>query len=87
MFAAKNKCYGGIARLAAVIKEVRENAIKENKHVILLNAGDIFQGTVWYSKYKWRQMARFTNILNITAAVSIGFSDDNLLKKYENYIK
>ena len=79
MFAAKNECYGGIARLAAVIKKVRVNAIKENKHVILLNAGDIFQGTVWYSKYKWRQMARFTNILNITAAVSIRFCKESLL--------
>ncbi len=70
MFLAANKCYGGIARLASAIKEARANAIKENKHVILLNAGDIFQGTVWYSKYKWRQMARFTNVLNFTAAVS-----------------
>ena len=79
MFVAANKCYGGIARLAAAIKEIRANATKENKHVILLNAGDIFQGTVWYSKYKWRQMARFTNILNITAAVSKRFNVDNLL--------
>ena len=82
MFVAANKCYGGIARLAAAIKEIRANAIKENRHVILLNAGDIFQGTVWYSKYKWRQMARFTNILNITAAVSIRFDVDNLLPHY-----
>ena len=87
MFVAANKCYGGIARLAAAIKEVRKNAIKENKHVILLNAGYIFQGTVWYSKYKWRQMARFTNILNITAAVSIRFDVDNLLPHYNKNIK
>ena len=79
MLLAANKCYGGIARLAAAIKEVRVNATKENKHVILLNAGDIFQGTVWYSKYKWKYMARFTNILNITAAVSIKFRVDKLL--------
>ena len=84
MFVAANKCYGGIARLAAAIKEIRANATKENKHVILLNAGDIFQGTVWYSKYKWRQMARFTNILNITAAVSIRFDVDNLLPHNKN---
>ena len=79
IFLADNKCFGGIARLAAAIKEVRVNAAKQNKHVILLNAGDIFQGTVWYSKYKWRQMARFTNILNITAAVSIRFCKESLL--------
>ena len=60
-----NKCYGGIARLATAIKQVR----KEDDNVILLNAGDVFQGTVWYSKFKWRPIAKFTNALNFTAAV------------------
>ena len=64
-FLAENKCYGGIARLATAIKDVRS----QDKNVILLNAGDIFQGTVWYSEFKWEPMAKFTNILNITAAV------------------
>ena len=87
MLLAANKCYGGIARLAAAIKEVRVNATKENKHVILLNAGDIFQGTVWYSKYKWKYMARFTNILNITAAVSITFGGNKLLIRGKSLIE
>ena len=81
MFLDANKCYGGMARLATAIKEVRVTATKQNKHVILLNAGDIFQGTVWYSKYKWKYMARFTNILNITAAVSIKFRINKLLMR------
>ena len=62
----KNKCYGGIARLATAIKDVRA----KDRNVILLNAGDVFQGTVWYSKFKWKPMAKFTNALNFTAAVS-----------------
>ena len=67
----KNKCYGGIARLATAIKEVRE----KDPNVILLNAGDVFQGTVWYSKFKWKPMAKFTNALNFTAAVSFRSSN------------
>ena len=65
-----DKCYGGIARLATAIKDVRN----KDENVILLNAGDIFQGTVWYSEFKWRPMAKFTNILNITAAVGVPHS-------------
>ena len=53
--------------MATAIKDVRN----KDENVILLNAGDIFQGTVWYSEFKWKPMAKFTNILNITAAVSL----------------
>ena len=51
--------------MSTAIKDVRNR----DENVILLNAGDIFQGTVWYSEFKWAPMAKFTNILNITAAV------------------
>ena len=55
--------------MATAIKDVRN----KDENVILLNAGDIFQGTVWYSEFKWKPMAQFTNILNITAAVGLGY--------------
>ena len=51
--------------MSTAIKDVR----RKDKNVILLNAGDLFQGTGWYSKLKGEHMAKFTNILNITAAV------------------
>lgn len=38
---------------------------------ILLNAGDSFQGTVWYSMGKWNVTQEFMNTLPIDAEVSV----------------
>jgi 5'-nucleotidase len=39
----------------------------EGGNVVWLNAGDFYQGTVWYSHFKWRVVARFNNLLNFDA--------------------
>ncbi len=38
---------GGIAQRASLIKKIRS----QNKHVLLLDAGDVFQGTPWFDVY------------------------------------
>lgn len=38
---------GGIARRANLVKEIRQR----EKHVLLLDAGDVFQGTPWFDVY------------------------------------
>lgn len=38
---------------------------------ILLNGGDSFQGTIWYSTGKWNVTQEFMNTLPIDAEVSI----------------
>jgi 5'-nucleotidase len=43
----KNPNMGGAARRAAIIKSIR----KEEKNVLLLDAGDIFQGTPYFNYY------------------------------------
>ena len=43
----KNPNMGGAARRAAIIKNIR----KEEKNVLLLDAGDIFQGTPYFNYY------------------------------------
>ena len=45
--AIKGKTYGGYARHATLIKRVR----KAEKNVLLLNAGDVFQGTLYFNMY------------------------------------
>ncbi|MBS1701354.1 MAG: 5'-nucleotidase C-terminal domain-containing protein [Armatimonadetes bacterium] len=45
--AIKGKMYGGLARITTVIKQVRA----KEKNVILLNAGDCFQGTLFFNIY------------------------------------
>lgn len=43
----KNPNMGGVARRAALIESIR----KENPNVLLLDAGDIFQGTPYFNYY------------------------------------
>ena len=56
-----------MARLFNTVKEIRE----KDENVIFLNGGDMFQGNVWYSQFKWEVIAQFTNYLNFTASVSL----------------
>lgn len=43
----RNKGLGGMAQRAALIKQIR----KQEEHVLLLDAGDIFQGTPYFNFY------------------------------------
>jgi len=59
----RGKCFGGVARLATAVKKEKESG----KNILWLNAGDFYQGTVWYSHFKWRVVARFNSLLNFDA--------------------
>jgi 5'-nucleotidase / UDP-sugar diphosphatase len=59
----KNECFGGLARRASKIKELRDT--KEN--VLLLDAGDQFQGTLFYNHYKGEEAAQAMNLLGYDA--------------------
>lgn len=48
MDGGRNQGMGGIAARAALISRLRE----ENEHVLLLDAGDIFQGTPYFNLFK-----------------------------------
>ncbi|MEO6406110.1 MAG: metallophosphatase [Ferruginibacter sp.] len=48
MDGSKNQGLGGVATRAAVIKKIRS----QEEHVLLLDAGDIFQGTPFFNLYK-----------------------------------
>ena len=60
-----NKCFGGFARLASKIKEIKR---KEN-NVILLDGGDQQTGTLWYDVLKGNATAYFINKLKYDAMV------------------
>uniref|UniRef100_A0A6B0VDU4 5'-nucleotidase n=1 Tax=Ixodes ricinus TaxID=34613 RepID=A0A6B0VDU4_IXORI len=42
-------CYGGVARILTKVREIKE---KEN-YTFFFNAGDFYQGTVWYTVLKY----------------------------------
>ena len=60
-------CVGGIARIATAVKTL----IKERPNPVFLNAGDNFQGTLWYTKFKWNVTAHFLNMLPHDALVTM----------------
>jgi len=59
----KGACYGGVGRLHAAVSDIKD---KED-NVLWINAGDFFQGTIWYSHYKWRVASLFNNLLEFDA--------------------
>ena len=40
---------------------------KTTPNVLWLNAGDFYQGTIWYTQFKWKAVSLFNNLLNFDA--------------------
>ncbi|MDN2580524.1 5'-nucleotidase C-terminal domain-containing protein [Aquibium sp. ELW1220] len=65
--AAEAKCLGGIARVKTKLDE-RRNALKAaNENVIVLDAGDQFQGSLFYTTYKGKDTVEFMNAIGFDA--------------------
>ena len=58
---SKNECFGGIARVKAKIDERRNALSRDGGNVIVLDAGDEFQGSLFYTTYKGEDTAEFMN--------------------------
>ena len=56
---AANDCFGGAARLKTAIDQIRG----EGGHTILVDAGDQFQGTLFYNQYKGGEAQEMMNLL------------------------
>lgn len=64
-------CFGGFARIAHVVREARKNESESGPAVLYLNAGDTYQGTPYYTLYKWNVTYRLMNALK-PDAMSLG---------------
>ena len=58
-----NECYGGVARLATALRQRVEAA----ENPLVLDAGDWFQGTLFYTQYKGAAAAEMVNRLGYQA--------------------
>jgi 5'-nucleotidase len=58
---SKKECFGGAARLKTAIDQRRQALA--GKNVLLLNAGDNFQGSLFYTTYKGAAEAEFLNLM------------------------
>ncbi|WP_379066886.1 5'-nucleotidase C-terminal domain-containing protein [Mesorhizobium sp. UC74_2] len=61
----KGECFGGAARLVTAIAAERKKL--EGQNVLLLNGGDNFQGSLFYTTYKGRTEAEFLNQMKFDA--------------------
>jgi 5'-nucleotidase len=61
----KGECIGGAARLVTAIAEQRKKL--EGQNVLLLNGGDNFQGSLFYTTYKGAVEAEFLNQMKFDA--------------------
>ncbi len=70
MDGSRNQGLGGVAARAELIKQIRS----EEEHVLLLDAGDIFQGTPFFNVYKGEPEMRAMAAMNYDA-VTMGNHD------------
>jgi 5'-nucleotidase len=63
----KNECFGGAARLLTTINATRDALKADGKNVLLLNAGDNFQGSLFYTTYKGAVEAEVLNAMKFDA--------------------
>ncbi|WP_390625167.1 bifunctional metallophosphatase/5'-nucleotidase [Falsirhodobacter algicola] len=60
---AAGKCFGGVARLVTATREAREAAVNP----VVLDGGDWFQGTLFYTRYKHAAAAEFIDRIGYDA--------------------
>ncbi|XP_034103963.1 protein 5NUC-like [Drosophila albomicans] len=63
-----DKCFGGFARVAYVVRKHRAEAKNGGTPVFFLNAGDTYTGTPWFALYKHKIASVFLNKLQPDAA-------------------
>ncbi|OHV75453.1 bifunctional metallophosphatase/5'-nucleotidase [Ensifer sp. LCM 4579] len=63
----ENECFGGVARVKSAIDAHRKNFADAGANVLVLDAGDQFQGSLFYTTYKSEAVAEFMNGIGFDA--------------------
>ncbi|XP_008185372.1 protein 5NUC [Acyrthosiphon pisum] len=82
------QCYGGFPRLKTAVDQERRRADTDTVDgTLFLNAGDTFQGTAYYSFFKWRAVERMIRTLGIDV-MSLGNHEfDDGVKDVESFLR
>ena len=75
--------FGGMARRAALVEEIR----KEEKHVLLLDAGDIFQGTPYFNVFGGELEFKLMSKMKYDAATLGNHEFDNGLEGIKDQLE
>ncbi len=63
----EGKCFGGVARLKTAIEQYKKEAMDKNYDVLVLSAGDAFQGSIMFSHYRGKVTSDVMNSLGLDA--------------------
>jgi 5'-nucleotidase len=80
---SKNAGFGGAAARAALIEKIRS----ENEHVLLLDAGDIFQGTPYFNFYLGELDIKLMSAMKYDATTMGNHDFDGGLENFEKQIR
>ncbi|WP_404402595.1 bifunctional metallophosphatase/5'-nucleotidase [Pelagibacterium halotolerans] len=64
---AAGECFGGIARVKTAIDTRRDALTEAGENVIVLDAGDQYQGSLFYTTYKGEEVVEFMNMIGFDA--------------------
>ena len=70
----------------ARLKRTVDNIKTERDNVIFLNGGDFYQGTVWYTHFKWRIVAHFAELMDFTAMSPGNHEFDDGIEGFEPFL-
>ncbi len=81
--APRNAGEGGMAKRAALIKKIRS----ESRHVLLFDAGDIYQGTPYFNYFKGQLEFELMTMMGYDAATIGNHEFDNALEGIKSQLK
>jgi 5'-nucleotidase/UDP-sugar diphosphatase len=84
---AEGKCFGGVARVATKINELRDSLRAAGENVIVLDAGDQFQGSLMYTTYKGAVEAEFMEAIGFDAMAVGNHEFDDGPEKLADFIE
>ena len=82
MDGTRNQGLGGVAARAALIAAIR----KEKEDVLLLDAGDIFQGTPYFNMYKGEPEIKAMSMMGYDAATMGNHDFDGGIENFANQL-
>lgn len=83
MDGSKNAGLGGIAARAALITQIKN----ETEHILLLDAGDIFQGTPYFNLYKGEPEIKAMSMMQYDAATMGNHDFDGGIENFATQLK
>ncbi len=66
---AEGKCFGGAARVATAVNALRDELRAAGENVIVVDAGDQFQGSLFFTTYSGQAEAEMMNLIGFDAMV------------------